>query len=260
MAQIMCEITLDVSVKDPGLSMMAKQGDSKSRLLCVHLTDEGKPLVIEEGSCVLLNVARGEEAFAFEGRVVGGNALFVLPAFALAEAGCVRCDVSVLGTDAEKLTSVAFTLEVEAAVCPDGALGDEAGEDLAATLLAEETLQPLLPHSDNAGYLLRPALNRKYTVDLSGSGYLAGGVWKSITLELPTPEHPTRDNWVLLYCHAPVDAVAGAVTLAFGDCLFADGNEPIVTTADFNVVCTYSPIAAKWQIGVISYGESGALL
>ena len=49
-------------------------------------------------------------------------------------------------------------------------------------------------------------------------------------------------------------------SLAFGDCLFADGNEPIVTTADFNVVCTYSPIAAKWQIGVISYGESGALL
>ncbi|MBQ8357832.1 MAG: BppU family phage baseplate upper protein [Clostridia bacterium] len=259
MPQIVCRIALDVSVNDAGQVMMAKQGDRNSRLLCVRFTDCGRPISLEAETAVLLNVARREEAFAYAGAVTGeGEALFTIPAFALEEAGAVECDVTALDADGGRLTSSKFTIMVEESVCPDGGLGSGEGADLAAQLLAEQTVQTLVPEIGESGYRLLPALNRKYALDLSDAAYTTDGAWSPIILELPTPASAQRENWILIYCHALVHANAGAVTVDWGaDRLFADGVEPLVTMGDFDIVCTYSPIAAKWQIGVVQYAVTG---
>ncbi|MBQ8341126.1 MAG: hypothetical protein IJY22_01950 [Clostridia bacterium] len=259
MAQIMCEITLDVSVNDSGQVMMAKQGDSKSRLLCVHFTDKRKPMKVESGASVLLNVSAGGEARSFVGYVSDGDAIFVIPAFALAAAGNVSCDVSILGGDGGRLTTAGFEICVAESVCPDGDLGEETA-DLAAELLAQDTIQTLTPVSDGAAYVIAPTLNRKYALDLSAPAYTASGSWATFRLELPTPLSAEQENWVLIYCHAPVSERAGAIVIDWGDAgerLFADGEIPYVTMGDFDIVCTYSPAAEKWQIGVIQYAISG---
>ena len=60
MPQVVYDMTLDVSVSDPGVQIIAKQGDRQSRLLCIRLTDCKKPLPIENDAAVLLNVATDE--------------------------------------------------------------------------------------------------------------------------------------------------------------------------------------------------------
>ncbi len=260
MAQVTCNITLDVSMNDGGKIMMAKQGDSKSRLLCVHLTDQGSPLEIEAEASVLLNVFNGSEARSFRGATVGGAALFALPDFALESAGSVSCDVSVLGSDGGKLTSASFEICVAESVCPQTELGSDERGDLASELLAQSAILELEPTQTEGGWLLEPAVNRRYSVDLSNAVFKKDGAWLPITLRLPTPKSNRFENWILLYCHAPLDALAGAVTLGFEaekEPLFESGKLPYITAGDLDVVCSYSPVTGKWQIGVIQYKIGG---
>ncbi len=260
MPQIVCNIALDVSVNDAGQQLMAKQGDSGCRLLCVQFTDCKRPLPIESGAVVLLNVAKGEETAAFEGSVTSeGKALFVLPDFVLAEVGTVTCDVSALTLGGGRLTSSKFEIVVEEAVCPSADLGSATGtSDLALEFLASQMLVALTPEAGTSGYVLRPAVNRKYTVDLSDDSYATDGVWKNFALELPTPADPARENWIVLYCHAPVKVPGGGVPMAFdADVLFSDGAVPFITMSDFEILCTYSPMTSTWRVGVVQYEKDG---
>ena len=194
MPQIVCNITLDVSVNDSGQIVMAKQGDSKSRLLAVRLTDNGKPLSIEPDAVVLLNVSREEMNAAYEGRVQSdGTALFVLPAAALEKEGAAECDVSVLDAAGGRLTSSRFAVEVERAVSLAQAPLESEATDVIASLLAEQTLHPLVPEQSEQGYVLSPELNRKYCVDLSDETFVSGEAWLPIALRLPVPESAERD-------------------------------------------------------------------
>ena len=258
MAQIMCEITLDLSTNESGLVVEAKQGDRNSRLLCVRLADRNRPVRIEAGATVLLNAACGEGACAFAGYVADGAAIFVLPDAVLAEVGDVKCDVSVVGGDAGRLTTASFTVRVGQAVCPDGGTATQTGADLVAEWLATGEVQPLTPTAGDTGYLLNvPRLNRKYTVDLSDDKYKDNGNWREISLVLPTPDALESESWVMLYCHAPMARLGGSVRMNWGksgEVLFADSQRPLITMEDFDVFCTYSPVAGKWQIGVVQYG------
>ena len=259
MPQIVCHIALDVSVNDPGQVIMAKQGDSESRLLCVHFTDCKKELPIEQGAAVLLNAARDTEAFAFEGRVQpDGTALFPLPGELLCRAGSLRCDVSAIGASGGRLTTSPFDIQVVEAVC---GLITPSMTDLGAEFLATQMIQTLTPEQEGAGFVLRPAVNRKYALNLSGEQYGLYGSWRAIALELPTPDMPTRENWILIYCHAPAQSVDGPLTLQWGsNCLFADGAEPTIRMEDFDIICNYSPAAGRWQIGVVQYGVGGGMV
>ena len=261
MPQIVCKISLDVAINDAGQIIMAKQGDRASRLLSVTLTDNGAPLPIEADAAVLLNVCRGEERAVFEGRVCpDGSALFALPSFALAEEGSVLCDVSVLDAAGGRLTSSHFSIAVEAAVVPDAAPSDSEDGDLIAGLLSEQILHPLSPKAVGGVYMLAPEVNRKYSVDLSDTGLITDKGWVPLSLQLPTPTSSAREHWIVLYCHAPVHERAGAITLDWGDAdtlLFADGEVPQITKGDFDIICTYSATAERWQIGVVQYAAVG---
>ena len=242
MPQIVCNIALDVSVNDVGQKLMAKQGDFGSRLLCVQFTDCKRPLPLEPGVTVLLNAAKGEEKNTFLGSVSdGGTALFVLPDFVLDEAGVVICDVSAVDKDGERLTTEKFEIVVE--------------EDF----LASQSVHKLIPEAEWQSYVLRPAVNRKYTVDLSDECYAPDGFWAPISLELPHPTDVSRENWVVLYCHAPVTEAQGGVILELGeDVLLSDGMLPLITMSDFEVICTYSPLTGCWRVGVVQYGRAAS--
>lgn len=258
MAQIMCDITLDVSVNDGGQRMIAKQGDSKSRLLRVHFTDQKKPLLIEDWASVLLNVSNGIDAHSFLGDVVDGAAVFTIPDFALFQVGTASCDVSVLGGDGEKLTTARFEICVLESVCPSNDLGDGESGNLAAELLARDHIQPLWPTVADGIATLAPDVDRRYAVDLSDADYRPEGVWMPLRLELPIPQNILQEHWILICCHAPVDQTAGAVVVDWGateNRLFENGEIPYITMGDFDIICTYSPIVKKWMIGVTQYGS-----
>ena len=261
MPQIVCNISLDVSVNDAGQSIMAKCGDSGSRLLCVRFTDCGKELAINRHASVLLNIARGDEQKSFAGAVDGeGRALFTIPLFALECAGKVECDVSAVDADGSRLTSSAFVIEVEESVCPSDTLLEAPEDDVVGEWLASESLLSLVPERTLDGPVMRPAVNRKYRVDLSGDEYiLDGAFWDILRLELPTPENVDKDAWILLYCHAPIHEVAGPVLIDWAqipNATFANGGPPDLYSPDFDIICTYSHLAGKWQIGVVQYREA----
>lgn len=261
MPQIVCNIALDVSVNDVGQKLMAKQGDFGSRLLCVQFTDCKRPLPLEPGVTVLLNAAKGEEKNTFLGSVSdGGTALFVLPDFVLDEAGVVICDVSAVDKDGGRLTTEKFEIVVEEAVyCSSDFTDHVGGHDLAQDFLASQSVHKLIPEAEWQSYVLRPAVNRKYTVDLSDECYAPDGFWAPISLELQRPTDVSRENWVVLYCHAPVTEAQGGVILELGeDVLLSDGMLPLITMSDFEVICTYSPLTGCWRVGVVQYGRAAS--
>ena len=258
MPQIVCNVALDVSVIGAEQKMMAKQGDSGSRLLCVRFTDRKRPLRLEVGTVVLLNAARGEERAAFLGQVTSeGEALFVLPDFVLAEAGVVVCDVSAVMQTGDRLTTEKLEIVVEQAVyCASDFTEVVAGKDLAQEFLESQSVHELTPDFDGNGYVLRPEVNRKYAVDLSDGRYTPDGFWAPVWLEMPLPIDGSRENWVVLYCHAPVNETEGGIPLQFeGDVLFSDGMMPVITMSDFEIICTFSPVTGDWRVGVVQYGR-----
>ena len=256
MAQIVCNMSLDVALCNGEQSLMAKQGDRQNRLLCITLTDCGKPLKVEKSATVLLNVSKGEATGVFEGQITEeGKALFAIPNMVTAEVGVAKCDVSVIGRNGGRLTSVAFAISVEPTVCPSGEVGlDADASDLAAAFIASERILSLTPEVAGEGYLLRPLINRRYALDLSDAAYLQNGNWRAFRLELPTPVSSTRENWVQIYCHAPLTA-SGAIEIDLDGYLLADGNKPRLAMADFELVCTYSPAAHAWMVGVVQYAK-----
>lgn len=262
MPQIMCNIRLDVSVNDCGQSIMAKRGDVGSRGLCVRFTDCGRELPVEQSATVLLNVARGEERKSFAGAVDrDGCAVFTIPSFALEQVGEVLCDVSAINAMGDRLSTATFTLAVEDAVCSTEGLVASDKEDVLGEWIATESLQTLAPVQNADGFLLTPAVNRKYLLDLSDSRYVNDGAWQKLSLQLPVPPDTMRDAWVLISCHAPVNGTVGAVNIDWGtDVIFHHGMAPDIVQSHFDIICTYSHMGKCWQIGVLQYASVEALV
>ena len=263
MAQCMCKMTLDVTERDSIATVVARQGDSATRFWQVYLLSCGEPMSVEESVRAVLNVKNAAgEIRAFEGEVCAdGTLLLPLNAWVLRAVGIVQCDVSLFNAAGGKLTTPPFEVEVVASIAEDGMLpgDDDGGESLTARLLAEEKVYALDPVLQNGEYSLYPLCNRKYALDLSDDSYASGDGWKSLSLVLPVPEDTDSDNWILIYCHAPL-RVMGAVSIDWGDAtslLFADGKIPEITVGDFDVICTYSKPAGKWQIGTVQYESVG---
>ncbi len=263
MAQCMCKMMLDVADRDAVQTIVARQGDSATRFLRLRLAAFGEPLRVEDSATVVINVKNGAgEVRAFEGEVnVDGTITLPINAWMLQSVGVLQCDASVFDAAGGKLTTPSFEVEVVASVAADEALpgDDDGGESITARLLAEEKVYDLTPVLEAAGYLLYPACNRKYALDLSADTYGSDGMWKAISLVLPTPADTASDNWILIYCHAPLRADGGA-SIDWGDAsalLFADGIIPEITKGDFDIICTYSRAAGKWQIGAVQYETVG---
>lgn len=266
MAQCMCKMMLDVADRDAVQSIVARQGDSATRFVRLRLASFGEPMRVEESASVVLNVKKASgELRAFDGEVNSDGTLTLpINAWMLQSIGVLQCDASIIDIAGGRLTTPSFEIEVVSSVAAGEMLpGDgEDDESITARLLAEEKVSMLDPVIAGEGYELHPRPNRKYALDLSSDIYASGEGWKSISLVLPTPEDLTSDNWILIYCHAPLRGL-GAVSIDWGlasELLFVNGIVPDIMKGDFDIICTYSRAAGKWQIGSVQYETVGDMV
>lgn len=121
MAQIIQNITLEVSKPNFFQAIVAKQFDSDSRYLKVTLVNGSEKINILQTSTVTINAKRNDGAEnLFKGEVnEDGTATVPLTYWMLELSGKLECDVSVIDADNRKLSSTKFDVEVERASCAD---------------------------------------------------------------------------------------------------------------------------------------------
>ena len=138
MAQIIREITLDVAQANNLRAITAKQNDLNSRFLKIHITDEGAPILVNPDYTVIMNVKRTDNtARMFYGSVNDDGSVTVpLTPWMLDIEGSINCDVSIVSVeDTQKLTTLQFSIYVEAAVLPKNVLEDTEDYDVLIDLL-----------------------------------------------------------------------------------------------------------------------------
>ena len=259
MAQCVTKMVLDVSEREVVQSIVARQGDSGSRSILLRLFSYGELLRVEENSTVVLNVKNTtEQTAAFAGEVNSdGSVSLPLNAWMLCEEGVLTCDVSVFDEAGGRLTTPSFEIEVIASVLPEDVLpGDDGGESVTAEIVQQEKMLTLKPVQIEDGFMLMPENRRHYTLNLTGNTYGTEDSWRHIELVLPPRDAGDNANWVVITCHAPL-RTCGPVPIDWGDgnrVIFAGSVLPEIESADFDIICTFSNGAGKWQVGVVQYG------
>ena len=110
-------ITLDVGEQTLSESISAKQYDVNSRFINLTIKNNGETIALTEDSAVIFNVRRSDgESKRFVGEVQANGTVNVpLDVWALAKAGCMQCDLSIIEDADAKLSTFAFPVQVEKA-------------------------------------------------------------------------------------------------------------------------------------------------
>lgn len=139
MAQITKEITVDVAKKNLFQAIVAKQNDSNSRFLKVTLCNEGDKIEVPSNATALINAERADDGSkAFAGTVNGDGTVTVpLTNWMLELDDIVRCSISIIGSDKEKLTSTSFSVEVEAAEATSSDISEDENYDILVRLISD---------------------------------------------------------------------------------------------------------------------------
>lgn len=126
MAQIVQNITLEVSKPNTFQAIIAKQFDSESRFLRVKMVNGSDTINVLSTSTVVINAKRNDGAEqAFEGVVnEDGTVTVPLTYWMLELDGELKCDVSIIDAEGRKLTSTKFIVKVEDASCADPDVSD----------------------------------------------------------------------------------------------------------------------------------------
>jgi hypothetical protein len=139
MARIIKKITVDVSKPNFFTAIIAKQYDSKSRFLEATLVHDNEQVVVEPTATVTINAKRKDGvAKPFAGEVnEDGTVVVPLTYWMLELYGTVDCDISIIDTDGEKLTSTKFVLDVERASCSNEDIESDEDFDILSKLIDE---------------------------------------------------------------------------------------------------------------------------
>lgn len=139
MAQTTKEITVDVAKKNLFQAIVAKQNDSNSRFLRVTVCDEGDKIEIPSNATVSINAERADAASkAFAGTVnKDGTVTVPLTNWMLELDDVVRCSISIIGSDDERLTSTSFLVEVEAAETTSSDISEDENYDILVRLISD---------------------------------------------------------------------------------------------------------------------------
>lgn len=138
MTQIIREITADVAQTNNLRAITAKQNDLNSRFLKIHITNEGIPIKVNPNVQIIMNVRRTDNTVRmFYGSVNEDGSITVpLTQWMLELEGSINCDVSIVSTeDLQKLTTMQFSIYVEAAVFPQNDLMNSDEYDVLVELL-----------------------------------------------------------------------------------------------------------------------------
>lgn len=177
MAQIIKEISLEVSKPNLIQAIVAKQYDNNSRFLKVTLMHENQKIEISPTSTVTINAKRNdgtEKPFAGEANN-DGTATVPLTYWMLELEGTVYCDVSVIDTDGRRLSSTKFELLVERASCSSDDITEDENYDVLINLIAEVNKvtpdQTYDPTSENAQSGVAVAEATKEVTDFTNNTY-----------------------------------------------------------------------------------------
>lgn len=133
------EISVDVAKRNVFSAIVAKQLDNNSRFLKVTITNLGEKLSVAATSTVVINALREDglsKAFLGEAND-DGTVTVPLTLWMLELDGEVKCDISVVGTEDRKLTTMTFILAVEAANYSGEDITEDENYDLLISLLSE---------------------------------------------------------------------------------------------------------------------------
>ena len=133
------EISVDVSEKNVFSAIVAKQFDNNSRFLKVTLTNLGEILNVAEASTVVINALRGDgNSKAFFGEANSDGTVTVpLTSWMLELDDDVQCDISIIDTEEQKLTTTTFVLSVEAASYGGTDISEDENYDLLVSLISD---------------------------------------------------------------------------------------------------------------------------
>ena len=133
------EISVDVATRNVFSAIVAKQFDTNSRFLKVTITNLGERLSVDANSTVVINALREDglsKAFLGEANA-DGTVTVPLTLWMLELDGEVKCDISVVGTEERRLTTMTFILAVEAANYSGEDITEDENYDLLVSLLSE---------------------------------------------------------------------------------------------------------------------------
>ena len=107
-------ITLDFGRNSNGITVSAKQGDSKSRFVKITPVFEGQPWTIPEGVTVFFATRKPDGKHIYNEQIIKDNTIIVeLTDQTLVVAGKSVCTIVLQGSSGEILTTQNFTLDVE---------------------------------------------------------------------------------------------------------------------------------------------------
>ena len=131
------KLTIDVAKKNKTQKIIAKQYDNKSRFINATITNEGEKLTIGSDKRVLINALREDEnSKSFEGSVLeDGTVLVPITYWMLENEGLVECDISIIGSEEESLTTTVFYINVEAASRSNDDISEDENSDILLSLI-----------------------------------------------------------------------------------------------------------------------------
>lgn len=141
MAEIIKSLSLDVSLQNRIQAVAAKQYDKNSRFLKIQMTDEGRPIPVEQTSVVTINASRADNTYKmFAGKVNDDGTVTVPITYWMLELDDkVSCDISVVDVEGRKLSTLNFTIEVERSNYTGEEISEDENYDLLLTLLEDIT-------------------------------------------------------------------------------------------------------------------------
>ncbi len=139
MPSITREIMVDVAKKNLFQAIVAKQNDSNSRFLKITMANEGVPLTIPTTATAIINAERADgqsDAFIC---VINDDGTITAPltTWMLELDDMVSCSISVIGSDNDKLSTLSFMVEVQAAEYSDDDISQDENYDLLVTLISD---------------------------------------------------------------------------------------------------------------------------
>lgn len=141
MNRVVKELAIDVAKKNKLPKIKAKQYDNKTRFIKATITNEGEKLTIGSAKTVTINALREDNVSkSFEGAVnEDGTVLVPITYWMLEIEGMVECDISIIGTDEEILTTTVFYIDVETASRSNDDIAEDENYDILLSLIKNAT-------------------------------------------------------------------------------------------------------------------------
>lgn len=141
MNRIVKDLAIDVAKKNKIPKITAKQFDNKTRFINATITNEDEKIVVSSVATVVINATRENGGRkSFEGTVTEtGTALVPITYWMLELEGLVECDISIIGTDEEALTTTVFYINVEATSRSNDDIAEDENYDILLSLIKDVT-------------------------------------------------------------------------------------------------------------------------